>query len=159
MTGPTVQPILVAACGNTLAGDDAFGPLVARELERQSPSGADVIDLGMRPAGLIDHLPGRRAVILVDAALYPGHAAGELLDMDFFDPARPALCADRITSTHALSLAGQLELAEALGMLPRIVRLVALVAQATHVGSADTIPPRTIRDAAALVLHRIKALS
>ncbi len=159
MTGSTPQPILVAACGNTLAGDDAFGPLVAQELQRRPPAGVDVIDLGMRPAGLIDHLPGRRVVILVDAALWPGHAPGELLDMDFFDPLRPPLCADRITSTHALSLAGQLELAEALGMLPEIVRLVALVAQATHVGSADTIPPQTIRDAATLVIRRIKELS
>ena len=32
MTGHIVQPILIAACGNTLAGDDAFGSLVAREL-------------------------------------------------------------------------------------------------------------------------------
>jgi hydrogenase maturation protease len=156
MTGQTVQPILVAACGNTLAGDDAFGPLVARELQRQPPPGVDVIDLGMRPAGLIDHLPGRRAVILVDAALCPNHAAGELLDMDFFDPDRPALCADRITSTHAFSLAGQLELAHALDMLPPLIRLVALAAQNTHVGSTDTIPPQKIRDAAALIRRRLQ---
>jgi hydrogenase maturation protease len=159
MTGQTAQPILVAACGNTLAGDDAFGPLVAQELQRQPPAGVEVIDLGMRPAGLIDHLPGRRVVILVDAALCPGHAAGELLDMDFFDPNRPALCADRITSTHALSLAGQLELAEALGILPPVVRLVALVTNSTQVGTAAAIPPPTLRQAVELVWRHIHARS
>jgi hydrogenase maturation protease len=158
MSNTPVQPILVAACGNTLAGDDAFGPLVARALGARTPPGVEVIDLGMRPAGLVDHLPGRRGVILVDAALSPDHAAGALLDLDFFDPRRPALCADRLTSTHAFSLAGQLELAQALGMLPPVVRLVALVARNTQVGSAAAIPAQTLHDAADLILNRIQWL-
>ncbi len=159
MTGQRVQPILVAACGNTLAGDDAFGPLVARALGAQPLGGVAVIDLGMRPAGLLDFLPGRRALILVDAALSAHHAAGELLDLDFFGPDRPELCADRLTSTHAFSLAGQLELAEALGMLPPVVRLVALVAGNTQVGATGTISQETIRDAAAVILRRIQSVS
>ena len=158
MTDHAVQPILIAACGNTLAGDDAFGPLVARELAGQSLSVVEVIDLGIRPAGLIDHLPGRRAVILVDAAVCPGAAPGGLLDMDFFAPGRPTLCADRITSTHALSLAGQLELARALGMLPPIVRLVALVVESTQVGAPGAWASQRVGEAAALIERRMRNL-
>jgi hydrogenase maturation protease len=158
MTDHALQPILIAACGNTLAGDDAFGPLVARELAQQSLPGVEVVDLGMRPAGLIDHLPGRRAVILVDAALCPGAAPGVLLDMDFFAPNRPALCADRITSTHALSLAGQLELARALGMLPPVVRLVALEIQSAQVGSPGDLARRMAGEAAGLIARRLRNL-
>ena len=156
MTDQVVQPILVAACGNTLAGDDAFGPLVARELSQKALFGVEVIDLGMRPAGLIDHLPGRRAVILVDAAVCPEAAPGALLDMDFFAPARPTLCAARIARTPALSLAGQLELARALGMLPAIVRLVALVVENTQVGRPGTRASQMVSDAAALIERQVR---
>jgi hydrogenase maturation protease len=158
MTTPALHPILIAACGNTLAGDDAFGPLVARELAQKPLPGVEVIDLGMRPAGLIDHLTARRAVILVDAALCPGAAPGGLLDMDFFASGRPTLCADRITSTHALSLAGQLELARALGMLPPIVRLVALVVESMQVGAPGNWASQRVSEAAALIERRVRNL-
>jgi hydrogenase maturation protease len=159
MTGQTVPSILVAACGNTLAGDDAFGPLVARQLALQSLPGVEVVDLGMRPAGLIDHLADRHAVILVDAALCEGRPAGELLELDFFAPDRPALCADRIASTHAFSVAGQLELAQALGMLPPVVRLVALTAESTHIGTAGAAAQRQLNAAVALIVRRIGELA
>jgi len=158
MTDHVVQPILVAACGNTLAGDDAFGPLVARELAGRKLEGVEVVDLGMRPAGLLDHLPGRRAVILVDAARLEGAAEGEQMDVDFFAPGRPELCADRTTSTHGLSLAGQLELAQALGMLPAVVRLVALLVESTRIGIEGRVAERAVKDAAAMIVERVRII-
>ena len=157
MTGHIVQPILIAACGNMLAGDDAFGPLVARELMRHKLEGVEVVDLGMRPAGLLDHLPGRRAVIIVDAAVSPGTTPGVLIEMDFFAPPpahRPALCADRATSTHALSIAGQLELAQALGLLPDTVRLLALIVEKIDIGT-EAAHARVHVPAAMALLQRL----
>jgi hydrogenase maturation protease len=154
MTATDVMPILVATCGNTLAGDDAFGPLVAQRLMAEKWAGVEVVDLGMRPGGLIDHLAGRKAVILVDAARCSGGGGGEegeLVDWDFFAPGRPVLCADRVTSTHALSLAGQLELARALGMLPAVVRVVALVAQRTAVGTVGEKARGRVEEAVNLI--------
>jgi hydrogenase maturation protease len=55
-------PILVAAYGNTMAADDAFGPLVAEAVRAMQLAGVEVIALGMQPASLLDHLAGRRAV-------------------------------------------------------------------------------------------------
>jgi hydrogenase maturation protease len=159
MTAADDMPILVAACGNTLAGDDAFGPLVAAALRRAPPACTDIVDLGMSPAGLIDHLPGRKAIILVDAAVSPGGGGGregELLDLDFFAPGRPVLCADRVASTHALSLAGQLELARALGMLPAVVRVVALVAQRTEVGTVGEKARGRVEEAVNLIKRRVE---
>jgi hydrogenase maturation protease len=151
MTDPTIPPILIAACGNMLAGDDAFGPLVARELQKREIADVEVLDLGMRPAALLDHLSGRRAVMLVDAAMYPEGRAGEILEMDFFASARPVLCADRTTSTHALSIAGQLELAQALGILPQTVRLLVLVVENLKLGTEAIDAQRQIDKAIALV--------
>ncbi len=161
MMDHSVQPILIAACGNTLAGDDAFGPLVAREFSRNPgilPAGVEVLDLGMRPAALLDHLPGRRAVMLVDAALCPGTPAGELLEMDFFAPNRPALCADRTTSTHALSIAGQLELAQALSLLPPTVRLLALVVEKPELGTEAVLAQTHVHAATDIIQRFVKCL-
>src|SRR5690606_20782439 len=100
-----------AACGNVMASDDAFGPLVARELRRTDPPGVDVIDLDIRPAALLDHLAGRAGLIILDAVHAPDSEPGTVLDIDWFSEARPALLNDDTMSTHGLSIGMQLELA------------------------------------------------
>ena len=67
-------PLLVAAFGNDMAADDAFGPLVAEALRAMAPAGVEVVNLGMRPAALLDHLAGRAALCVVDAARGAGLA-------------------------------------------------------------------------------------
>jgi hydrogenase maturation protease len=134
---PTVNPILVATCGNPLAGDDAFGSLVADALRRISPPHVDVVDLGMQPAGLLNHLEGREALIVVDAALADaGFPAGNLIDVDFAAAERPRLVHDEPLSSHGLSLAHELELARQLKMLPKRVHLVAAAAGEMGIGAA-----------------------
>jgi hydrogenase maturation protease len=136
------RPILVAACGNTLAGDDAFGPLVAARLRTMALPGVEVLDLGMKPAGLVCSLSGRAAVVIVDAAA-PGAGLppGKLIELDFFDPRRPRLCHDSRLSSHSLSFAHELELARSLGVLPPRIILIAAPASTIAIGaptSADT---------------------
>lgn len=121
-----IRNLLAAACGNVMASDDAFGPLVARELRRINPPGIDVIDLDIRPAALLDHLAGRPGLVLLDAVHAPDHEPGTLLDIDWFSADRPALVNDDTMSTHGLSIATQLQLAGKLGLLPRSVRLIAM---------------------------------
>ena len=77
-------PILVAAYGNDMAADDSFGPLVAEAVRAMALSGVEVVSLGMKPASLLDHLAGRRAVCVVDAARCDGVPVGTLIDADFF---------------------------------------------------------------------------
>ena len=75
-------PILVVAYGNDLAADDAFGPLVAEAVRAKAIEGVEVLNLGMKPAGLLDHLAGRRAVCVVDAARCDGLPPGTLIETD-----------------------------------------------------------------------------
>ena len=88
----------------------------------------------MKPAALLDHLAGRRAVCVVDAARCDGVPAGTLIDMDFFDAERPPLVHNDSLSTHGLSVADELELARRLGICPQDVWLVAAVAGSVEVG-------------------------
>jgi Ni,Fe-hydrogenase maturation factor len=164
-------PILVAAYGNDLAADDAFGPLVAEAVRARSLAGVAVANLGMKPASLLDHLPGRRAVCVVDAARCDGLPAGTLIEADGLPFSRRAcppcgrtaaaqggqarrlnskccighvktdnelsslrLVHDAALSTHGLALADELGLAERLGICPKEVWLVAVIADSVEVG-------------------------
>jgi hydrogenase maturation protease len=143
-----VPPILVVACGNAFAGADAFGALVLQALAGKVDPGVQLLDLGMNPTTLLDHLPGRRLLIIVDAALRDDTPMPALLDIDYFSPERPALLSQRTTSTHAMSIVGQLELARALGMLPRQVRLIAAIVephQADDIQTAQAQIPQAVQ--------------
>jgi hydrogenase maturation protease len=127
-------PILIAAYGNELAGDDSFGPRVAAAVQAMELPGVETVNLGMAPMSLVDHLAGRRAVCLVDAARCEGVPMGTLFDLDFFDADRPPLLHDRSLSTHGLSVADELQLARRLGICPDMVRLLAAAAGLVEIG-------------------------
>jgi hydrogenase maturation protease len=131
-------PLLVAAYGNALAADDAFGPLVAEVVQAMALAGVEVVTLGMQPAGLLNHMAGRRAVCVVDAAWCAGLKPGTLIEGDFFAVDRPTLAHDAALSTHGLSVADELDLARRLEMCPRHVWLVAVVAASVEVGRAPS---------------------
>ncbi|MFI5380272.1 MAG: hydrogenase maturation protease, partial [Tepidisphaerales bacterium] len=117
------QALLILCFGNPMAGDDAFGPMVARELSALHDPRLNVVDLSREsPAAMLDHLDSQSALIIVDAVTGPGIAPGQLIDIDWHDQARPNLVHDSALSTHGLSVANQLELAERLGMLPASIR-------------------------------------
>lgn len=152
-------PILVAAYGNDMAADDSFGPLVAVAVRAMALSGVEVVSLGMKPASLLDHLANRRAVCLVDAARCDGVPVGTLIDVDFFDVDRPPLVHDAALSTHGLSVADELALAQRLDLCPKIVWLVAAVAGSVEVGrSADDEVLRQVPAAASRIAHWAKKL-
>ncbi|MCC6682836.1 MAG: hydrogenase maturation protease [Phycisphaeraceae bacterium] len=151
--------ILVASCGNPDAGADAFGPAVTAALRQkrgQTPF-FKVIDLGIRPAALLDHLEGVDELIIVDAALLPGRKPlPGVLDIDWDSPARPPLAHDDPMSTHGLSIAHQLELARALGLLPPRVRLIAaLINSPAAFQPGQTLDPKL----AALVDEAVRRIA
>jgi len=130
-----VAPILVVACGNVMGGDDAFGPEVLRALERQPISGVDLLDLSMDPSVLLNHLAARSALIVVDAARADDLPTGTLIECDWDSPQRTRLAVGQsCSSTHGLGLADHIEMARRLGMLPPVVKLIALSVTETDLG-------------------------
>lgn len=151
------QPVLVVVLGNQWAGDDALGPAVAAEMTQRCMPGIEVIDLATAPAGLVGQLVGREAVLIVDAARFApgGRAPGEVVEMDWSDPARPALLSKRTVSTHGWSITDELQLAEALGTLPSRVRILAVAIDEAVVGRPMS---QQVADAVGRVAGRIAHL-
>ncbi|MFH1035235.1 MAG: hydrogenase maturation protease [Pseudomonadota bacterium] len=81
------KPLLVFGCGNTLFGDDGFGPAVIEQLEarHQLPPQAVAIDVGTSIREFLfdllisPHKP--RQILILDAADQPGREPGELFEL------------------------------------------------------------------------------
>ncbi len=134
-----ISSILIAAFGNPLAGDDAFGLLVAERLQSDLPPDVQVLSAGQKPGVLLTSLAGVERLVVVDAALAqqdePNSAHGDLLDVDYLQDPRPTLWYDRSLSTHGLGVAAQLALAERLGILPKTVRVIATSIVSAELGA------------------------
>jgi hydrogenase maturation protease len=156
---PLPESILVVSCGNTMAGNDAFGPRVTQLLREDSIDRVQVIDLDIRPMALMDFLPNQQGLILIDAAVADQWPSGTLLDLDWFDPNRPELQHDDALSTHGLSLAHQIKMAARLDLLPPVVRLISVIIQPTRVGDKMGNDVRSaVPKAAQCVRDRVKSI-
>lgn len=108
--------ILVIGIGNPDRGDDAAGVLVARRLRAvTAPRLVRVTELIGDQMGLLDTWSGARHVYVIDAVSSGGHAGSVYR----FDAGDSLTAPFRHRGTHAASLADVIELARALGRLPR----------------------------------------
>ncbi len=113
--------ILVAGIGNIFLGDDGFGVAVANRLiGRERPAGVDVVDFGIRGMDLAFALQDPYdAVIFVDASPR-GERPGTLSIVE------PDLDVGELgLETHAMDPVRVLGLAQAIGRVPPLVRIVA----------------------------------
>ena len=115
--------VLVVGLGNGLRGDDGAGLEVARRAEPRLRSVADVIAHPGEPVDLIEAWRGYDAVVLVDAARTLGRA-GFLRRYEYGRDRFPS--GDLGTSSHAFDLLVAIELADAMGALPRKLVLYAV---------------------------------
>lgn len=108
--------ILVIGIGNPDRGDDAAGLAVARRVrETTSPGEVTVRELIGDQLALMDEWTGATDVYLVDA-LCSGGTPGTVYRFDAADALTERF---RHPGTHTFSLADVIELARALGRLPR----------------------------------------
>ena len=108
----------VIGVGNRWRSDDAAGLHVARRLLEDGPAGADVLEREGEPAGLIEAFAGTEALVVVDA-VSSGSPPGTIHRVEAGEAALPAEVFG--ASTHLLGLAEAIELARALGRLPKRV--------------------------------------
>lgn len=102
---------VVLGVGNPLRGDDAAGLVAAERLDGRLHEGD--------ATGLLDAWEGADAAIVIDA-VRSGAAAGTVHRLDASAEPLPASLRTS-TSTHAIGVAEAIELARALGRLPRRV--------------------------------------
>jgi hydrogenase maturation protease len=117
---PAAASVLVVGLGNDWRRDDGAGIRAARLLRGECPSGVVVKEARGEIAELLDAWQDFETVILIDAAS-PRSQPGRV---HRFDNVAEQPIPGRLLSspsTHALGLAEALELARALGQLPKRV--------------------------------------
>lgn len=135
------EPLLVGL-GSPDRGDDAVGPAVARAVAARRLPRVEVVE-HEDPTALLDLWSGRCLTVVVDA-VRSGAAPGTLvvLETGQADAALPqtAWAATGRGGTHSFGLAGAVELARALGRLPRRVVVLGVEAERLEVGEPLSPP-------------------
>ena len=128
MAHPGVR-MRVIGCGSAVRGDDAAGLLVARRLREL---GIPAREVEGELTAVLDAFEGSQDVLLVDA-MAGGGRVGSVRSWDGL----PAGMRRRAgTSSHGLGVAEALDLARALGRLPRRVRIYGIEAGRVDPGGA-----------------------
>lgn len=125
---------LIVGIGNRMRGDDALGCMIAEKLAGRSDM--EVIEHDGEPASLIERWQGFDRVILIDAVV-SGKAAGTIFRVDLRDQKLSGL--SRNASTHAFGVAEAVELARALGKLPRQIIFYGI--EAGHFSTGGGLSP------------------
>lgn len=135
----------VLGIGNRLRRDDGVGPWVVEALRGRLPD-ADLRVPGDNGFALLEALSGTDAALVVDA-VQSDAAPGTVRR---FDAAAGPLPQDALRcSTHALGVAEAVELARALGELPR--RLTVYGIEGADFSTGEGLSPAVAAAAAALV--------
>jgi hydrogenase maturation protease len=141
---------IVIGVGNPDRGDDAAGPSVARELRNLQSADIEIIEHGGEATTLIMHMDGAERVFLIDACV-SGALPGDIHRFDVSSTAMPALASG--FSTHGFGPAAAVELARALGQLPRRCIIYAIEGTSFETG-APLSPP--VAAAVAKVVRRLR---
>lgn len=134
---------IVIGVGNALRGDDAAGVAVAERLRTRVPEGVEVVACDEEPSRLMEAWEGADRVVLVDS-VSSGAEPGTLHRFDADDDAIPARTFR--SSTHAIGIAETIELARALGRLPRRVRVYGIEGGGFATGAGLTTAVRSAVD-------------
>ena len=142
---------LVIGVGNSDRGDDGVGPAVASLLE--ASGSVDVVTSKGEPSGLIDAWTGRDVVFLVDACV-SGGAAGAIARFDACAAPLPEEF-DAI-STHGFGVGAAVELARALGSLPKSLIVYGIEAGEFEPGTPlSKAVEKAARDVAARIMDEL----
>ena len=142
---------LIIGLGNEYRSDDAVGRVVARKLHAESLDGVRILEETGEGATLIEAWRGADFVILIDA-VHSGGEPGAIYRIDANEHGVPRRFFHY--STHAFSVAEAVEMARALGQLPR--RLVIYGIEGKNFVSGVGLSP-VIQKAAEETAHRVKA--
>jgi hydrogenase maturation protease len=147
--------VVVIGVGNALRGDDAAGLAVAENVRAHAPDGVAVRVCEEEPSRLIDAFGDADVVFVVDA-VSTGAPAGTLHRFDASDAPLPNR--ELRSSTHALGIGEALELARALGRLPR--RTVVFGVEGSQFSAREGMTPAVqegVSRASATVLEEVSA--
>jgi len=148
------MPDLAESCavigiGNADRGDDAVGRVAARLFRASCAGGVDVCEIDGEATALLSRLEGAAAAYLIDACV-SGAPPGTIRRFDAAEAPLPSVAFG--LSSHGFGLAEALELARALGQLPKHCIVYAIEAGSFSAGAPLT---PAVAQAAADVARRL----
>jgi hydrogenase maturation protease len=146
---------LVVGIGHPDRGDDAVGRVVAARLRDRVPKGVRVIETDGEAGKLLDLFGEADDIVIIDAGL-SGAKPGTI---HRFDPVAAPLPRRMFAmSSHAIGLVESIELARALGTLPRRCRVFAIEAESFALGAGlSPAVSAAVEAACARVLDGLRA--
>jgi hydrogenase maturation protease len=129
--------VLVVGIGSTDRGDDGVGPAVARQVAALALPGVRVLP-DAQPLDLLDDGPVADLLVVVDA-VRSSRPPGTVLVRELGHELLPEWT--KAGSTHALGLDAAVELARALGRMPRRLVLVGVEATAEGFATGSAMSP------------------
>jgi hydrogenase maturation protease len=109
--------VVVIGVGNPYRSDDGVGPEVVRRVDAAAPRWVEVLEHDGEPAGLLDAWDEADLAVVVDAVSSPGVSPGHLHRAEM--TGANDLTSSWAVSSHGISPGVAIELAGALGRLPR----------------------------------------
>ena len=144
---------LIIGIGNEYRGDDAAGLVIARGLKRQTIADVTVLEQSGEGAALMEAWEGADTVVLIDA-VNSGAEAGTIHRIEAH--AQPVPQRFFRYSTHAFSVAEAIELARALGELPRRLMVYGIEGKTFKAGNGLSDEVETaVRDVVERVIHEL----
>ena len=131
---------MVIGVGNRWRGDDGAGLAVARRVRELSPPGVEVRELEGDASALVEAWSGVAHAVVIDAA-ESGAAPGTVRRFDACNGRLPVRSLR--SSTHAFGVSDAVELARALGRLPR--RLDVYAIEGASFTAGDRLSPNVER--------------
>ncbi len=144
------RSLRIIGVGNRFRSDDGAGPTVLDRLKSMGEGGSHLVEATGEGAALMHAWEGAHRVILIDAAR-SGGPPGEIVRFDVHREGLPSRYFHY--STHAFSVAEAIELARALGVLPRSMVVYGIEGRRFEAGTA--LSPEVSR-AAEIVADRIR---
>ena len=132
MTSTEAQKVLILGIGNALRGDDGIGKAVVQGLAGALPSSVDTAMVAGETADLMAAWKGYSHVIAADAVV-TGSGPGAICRFDAGEKALPASFFH--CSTHAFGLGESIELARALGELPKRFIVIGIEGEDFEIGT------------------------
>jgi hydrogenase maturation protease len=133
--------IKIIGLGNSFAGDDAIGNVVARQLLPYQTPSISIMEGGLAGLSLLHEMEGTDRLILIDAV----HSQSEAGTIVRFTIPRDLDAVEKLTwgsstsSTHAFGLGEALTLANTLELLPQRVILYGI--ELDHIHQGEPLSP------------------
>lgn len=149
----TVTNIKIIGVGNSFAGDDAVGNMVARQLLPYQSSSVSIVEDCCTGLNLLYEMPETESLIIIDA-IHSQLEAGTIVRFTVpqdLDEIEKLTWNSSTPSTHAFGLGEALILAQTLDLLPQHVTLFGI--ELGHIQPGKSLSPQVSRSIQSVVLR------